>query len=162
MAATCMLIIGQYKGSIFKKKKEKKSAHLNHNNCSINWEMRKLSARWVPCLHSAEDEQNCMVAFQTLIVHIWCNLNEFLCWFVTVDEKWTRHDWPKIKEQSKQWIVKGELASKKTVKSAGKVMATVFWDECGIIPINYLERGKTISGQYYASLLSRLNKEIKR
>lgn len=40
-------------------------------------------------------------------------------------------------------------------------MATVFWDARGIIFIDYLEKGKTITGAYYASLLDQLHSEIK-
>lgn len=40
-------------------------------------------------------------------------------------------------------------------------MATVFWDAQGIIFIDFLQKGKTINGEYYASLLDQLNKEIK-
>ena len=45
---------------------------------------------------------------------------------------------------------------------AGKVMATVFWDARGIIHTDYLEKGQTITGAYYASLLHRLSGEIKK
>lgn len=41
-------------------------------------------------------------------------------------------------------------------------MATVFWDARGIILIDYLEKGKTITGEYYASLLGQLKEEIKK
>ena len=43
------------------------------------------------------------------------------------------------KEQSKQWTWRGESAPKKvkTVPSAGKVTASVFWDARGIIFIRY-------------------------
>ena len=39
-------------------------------------------------------------------------------------------------------------------------MATVFWDARGIIFIDYLEKGKTITGEYYASLLDQLKVKI--
>ena len=66
------------------------------------------------------------------------------------------------KEQSKQWTEKGESAPKKAVPSAGKVMASVFWDARGIIFIfDYLHKGRTINGKYYANLLQRLGNEIK-
>ena len=48
------------------------------------------------------------------------------------------------------------------MNSAGKVMATVFWDARGIIYTDYLEKGQTITGAYYASLLHRLSEEIKK
>ena len=48
------------------------------------------------------------------------------------------------------------------MKSAGKAMATVFWDARGLIYTDWLEKGQTITEAYYASLLHRLSKEIKK
>jgi hypothetical protein len=48
----------------------------------------------------------------------------------------------------------------RSVPSAGKVMASVFWDAESILFIDYLERGKTITGEYYSNPLTRLDKEI--
>ena len=45
--------------------------------------------------------------------------------------------------------------------SAGKVMATIFWDAEEILLINYLEHGKTITGKYYAELIAKLRQAIK-
>jgi hypothetical protein len=45
------------------------------------------------------------------------------------------------------------------VPSAGKVMASVFWDAEGILFIDYLEKGKTITREYYYNLLTRLDKK---
>ena len=58
---------------------------------------------------------------------------------------------------SKMWTGPGESAPKKamTVPSAGKVMATIFWDSHGILLIGYPQKGKTTTGEYYASLLYR-------
>ena len=42
------------------------------------------------------------------------------------------------------------------MKSAGKVMATVFWDSRRIIFVDYPEKGRTVTGEYYASLLKQL------
>jgi histone-lysine N-methyltransferase SETMAR len=66
------------------------------------------------------------------------------------------------KEQSKQWTEAGCSAPKKTmsVPSAGKVMASVFWDAEGILFIDYLEKGKTITGEYYSNLLTRVDEKI--
>jgi hypothetical protein len=74
------------------------------------------------------------------------------------------HFTPNAKERSEQWTETGELASKKakTVSSAGKVMASVFWDVRGIIFIDYLQIRKTINSEYYANLLRRLSDEIKK
>ena len=49
----------------------------------------------------------------------------------------------------------------KTVPSAGKVMAIVFWDSQGMMLTVYLEKGKTITGSYYAALLDQFKDAIK-
>ena len=65
---------------------------------------------------------------------------------MTIDETWIHWYTPETKEQSKQWTSLGERPSKKakTVLSAIKVMATIFWDSQGVIYIDYLEKGSTI------------------
>jgi predicted ATP-dependent protease len=45
------------------------------------------------------------------------------------------------------------------VPSSGKVMASVFWDALGILFIDY---GKTIAGEYYSNLLTRLDEKFAR
>ena len=62
-----------------------------------------------------------------------------------------------------QWKHSTSSAPKKAkvVSSAGKVMASVFWDTKGIVFIDYLQNGKTINGEYYAKLLRELPQAIK-
>ena len=50
----------------------------------------------------------------------------------------------------------------KRVHSAGKVMASIFWDSQGVIMSEYLEQGRMINGAYYAGELRRLRQEITR
>lgn len=125
-------------------------------------DMRKLSARWVPRLLTIDQKRTrvkcCMDGLQLLQR----NPQDFKRRFVTVDETWIHHYTPETKEQSKQWVGKRDSAPKKakTVPSAGKVMATVFWDSQGIIFIDYLEKSKSITGVYYSSLLDRLRTEL--
>ena len=70
-------------------------------------------------------------------------------------ETWIHHYIPESCEGSKQWVNPGENAPKllKTQQLAGNVMASVFWDAHGVIFIDYLEKGSTITGVYYATLL---------
>ena len=58
------------------------------------------------------------------------------------------------------WDVREQTKARAT--SAGKVMASVFWNARGIIHIDYLQKDKTINGEYYGNLLQRLNDEIKK
>ena len=76
---------------------------------------------------------------------------EFWRRLITVDETWIQHYTPESKIQSKQWNANGEPAPKKakTVFSAEKVMATVFWDNHTVILIDYLQKGKN----HYRSIL---------
>ena len=74
------------------------------------------------------------------------NSKEFLRRYVAVDETWIHYYTPETKNQSKIWTGPGESAPKKakTVPSAGKVMATIFWDSHGIILIDYLQKEKLL------------------
>ena len=75
------------------------------------------------------------------------NPSEFSRRYITVDETWIQFYTPETKEQSKKWTAPDEPAPQKakTVKSAGKVVRTVFWDANGITLIDYLEKGQTIN-----------------
>ena len=69
------------------------------------------------------------------------NPKEFLHHSMTMDETWIHHYTPESREGAQQWIKPDESASKclKTQQSAGKVMASVFWDARGLIFIDYLQ-----------------------
>jgi hypothetical protein len=47
----------------------------------------------------------------------------------------------------------------RSIPSARKFMASVFWDAEGILFIDYLEKGKTITGEYCSNLLTRLDEK---
>jgi len=46
-------------------------------------------------------------------------------------------------------------------KSAGKVLAPIFWDQDGILLIDYLPNSQTINAEYYSSLLAQLKDILK-
>jgi len=46
-------------------------------------------------------------------------------------------------------------------KSTGKVLASIFWDQDGILLIDYLSKGQTINAEYYLSLLVQLKDILK-
>ena len=48
----------------------------------------------------------------------------------------------------------------KTQPSAGKVMATVFWDAKGVIMLVFLPKRSTVTGVYYANLVDQLRTAI--
>ena len=68
---------------------------------------------------------------------------------------------PKQKYSPNSELQRGNrLQKSKNCFSVGKVMATVFWDSHGVILIDYLQKGKTVTGTYYASLLDKLKAEL--
>ena len=126
--------------------------------------MKKLSARWVPRLLTIDHKRNRVTTSIECLALFNRNKDEFLRRFVTVDETWIHHNTPETKQQSKQWVLPGESAPKKAKVglSANKVMATVFWDARGVIHIDYLQKGRTINGEYYTNLLDRFNEDLKK
>ena len=69
---------------------------------------------------------------------------------------------PENKAQRRQWVGPGSLRPKKfkTQPSAGKVMATVFWDAKGVIMLDFLPKRSTVTGVYYANLSDQLRTAI--
>ena len=108
--------------------------------------MRKLTARWVP--KSLSDEQMATRASVcSALLKRFRSKDDFLLHLVTVDETWVHYYEPENKAQSRQWVAPGSPRPKKfkTQPSAGKVMATVFWDAKGIM-LDFLPKRSTITG----------------
>ena len=84
--------------------------------------------------------------------------DDFLLRLVTVNETWVHYYEPENIAQSRQWVGPGFLRPKKfkTQPSAGKVMATVFWDTKGAIMLDFLPKRSTVTGVCYANLLDQL------
>jgi len=132
--------------------------YILHEELDMKKALRKMGAVLAHSrskMHSRENLGQCLECFNK-------NKTDFVHRFITMAETWIHHYTPESKQQSKQWTEAGCSAPKKTrsVPSAGKVMASVFWDAEGILFIDYLERGKTITGEYYSSLLTRLDEKI--
>jgi len=74
-----------------------------------------------------------------------------------MEETWLYHYGPETTQQSVEWWHSGSPrpAPKKfrVQKSAGKVLALIFWDQEGILLNDYLPKGQTINAEYYSSLL---------
>jgi len=66
-----------------------------------------------------------------------------------MDETWLYHYDPETKQQSMEWQHSGSPRPKKfrVQKSAGKVLASIFWDQDGILLIDYLPNGHTINAE---------------
>ena len=125
--------------------------------------MSKVSARWVPRNLSAGDRHQRTESSRELLDLYNTDEEEFLSRLVTGDETWIHHWDPETKLESMQWKHPNSPPPKKfrTQPSAGKVMATIFWDAKGILLIDYMPPKTTINGQYYANLMKELRKSIR-
>jgi [histone H3]-lysine36 N-dimethyltransferase SETMAR len=115
----------------------------------------KVSARWVPRLLNEDHKEARVSVASSLLKRFQKEGNDFLDSIVTCDETWVHHYTPESKRASMQWKhVQSPVAKKaKTTFSAGKVMATVFWDSKGILFVDFLTERKTINAEYYSNLL---------
>jgi hypothetical protein len=79
----------------------------------------------------------------------------FLNRIVTGDETWVFHYTPESKAESMTWKHRHSAAKKKfkTVQSAGKVMATVFWYVHGVFLVDFTLPGSTINAAAYQETL---------
>ena len=81
--------------------------------------------------------------------------DDFLPRLVTVDETRVHYYEPENKAQSRQRVGPWSQRPKKfkTQPSAGKVLATVFWDAQSVIMLDFLAKKSKTTGVYYANLL---------
>ena len=125
--------------------------------------MSKVCARWVPKMLTPDMKATRVNTSSVLLSRYNVNPENFLSRVVTGDETWVYYYDPPSKFESMEWKHAGSLRTKKfkVSRTTKKVMATVFWDTDGVIHIDFLPRGTTMNGQYYADLLVRLRESIK-
>ncbi|GIX93649.1 histone-lysine N-methyltransferase SETMAR [Caerostris darwini] len=123
---------------------------------------RRVCARWVPRALSDEHKATRMMCSHTFLQRYHSDGRHFIDHIVTGDKTWLHHFVPTSKKV--EWKHPGSPATKKfkVTPSAGKVMATIFWDSCGVIPLDYLERGQTIHADHYSATLTRIQEGIRR
>ena len=124
--------------------------------------MHKLTARWVP-ISLSDEQMTTRASVCSALLKRFRSTDDFLLRLVTVDETWVHYYEPENKSQSRQWVGPGSPRPKKlkAQPSAGKVMATVFWDAKGVIMLDFLPKRSTITGVYYANLLDQLRTAIR-
>lgn len=134
-----------------------------HRVLTQHLNLRKVSARWVPRDLSETHRSNRMAAALDFLTRYEADGAKFLNRIVTGDETWIHFWTPETKRASMVWKTVDEPAPKKFKEqpSAGKVMVTVFWDTKGIIMVEYMPQGSTITAASYFDTLMRLRKAIK-
>ena len=125
--------------------------------------MNKVSSHWVPRLLTVNQKQERVKLSIENLKLFEFDPEDFTARFITMDETWVHHFEPEYKQQSMQWKHPSSPTPKKAwvVPFAGKVMASIFWDAKGVLLMDFLGKGKTVTGVYYASLLDKVRVAIK-
>ncbi|KAI6653021.1 histone-lysine N-methyltransferase SETMAR-like [Oopsacas minuta] len=120
-------------------------------------EMSKVTVSWVS-KHLSKERKRERVKVGKELVSRYKAEEDFLDRIVTEDETWFHYYEPESKTQSKQWKRRDEALpiELEAAKSAGKRMATVFWDREEIIHLDWLPKKTTINSDYYVDELKEL------
>lgn len=88
---------------------------------------------------------------------------DFLSPIVTMDETWMHFYDPETKQELKEWRLSSspKPVSACIQKSAKKVIASIFWGCHEVIMFDCLDRGRTVTANYYCILLTTLQQEVK-
>jgi histone-lysine N-methyltransferase SETMAR len=70
-------------------------------------DMKKLCARWVPRLLTADQKRTCMKISEQRLERFNKNKTDFVRRFITMGGTWINHYTPGSKQQSKQWTEAG-------------------------------------------------------
>jgi hypothetical protein len=87
--------------------------------------------------------------------------NNFLHRLITADESWVY--WQNsCRQRHKSWRCAGDqpVTESKTILTNKKFMLSLFWDSKGIILMDVLPPGETITAKYYCDLLEKLNAAV--
>ena len=123
----------------------------------------KVCARWVPRQLLDFHKQARFEACSELIE---CHKSDktFLSRIVTGDETWVHHYESESKRSSMEWRhpTSPRVKKFKSQRSAGKIMATVFWDIEGVILVDFMPKGTTINSDVYIDTLRKLKARLRR
>lgn len=122
----------------------------------------KCCARRVPRLLTAEHKEKRLACARQFLQQCQEDKEGLLDSIATGDEMWVFHFTAQTKQKSKRWRHSGSPVAKKLKQtpSAGKVMASVFWDRKGTLLIDFMEPGTTLNSDSYWSKLRKLRRAI--
>ncbi len=87
----------------------------------------------------------------------------FLWTVVMGDESWFSVLEPELKQRSCQWVGKDDLRPKKALRSrqAKKTMMEVFFDDQGVVHLEFLPPKMTVTAKVYIGILARLREAVR-
>ncbi|GFT06043.1 histone-lysine N-methyltransferase SETMAR [Trichonephila clavipes] len=138
------------------------SIHFDGDRLRVELRLRKVCAAWVP--KQLSDQQG-ELRMGLALHHLFRYQEDpaFMKRIVICDETWIPRYEQETKRDSMQCKHASSLPPKKfrAVKSAGKVLYTVFFDVQGPLLLEFLEYRKSINSDVYCETLRRLRRSIK-
>lgn len=125
--------------------------------------LTKLSAKFVPHQLTPEQRQTRKdMCDQNLRKVRHCE--DFLDRIVTGDETWVPLFDPETKQSSCEWRRKGSKGPVKVRKSRAqkKTMLILFYDQKGVVHLEFLPQGETVDTDYYLEVLKCLKESVRR
>jgi len=106
----------------------------------------KVCARWVPRMLTPKKKQVRLATSHENLSLYNADPARFLRRYVTMDETWAHYFDPETKQQSKHWkhVTSPTPVKFRKIASAGKIMASVFWDSEGVLMIGYWREGRLL------------------
>ena len=129
-----------------------------------NLNMPKVSARWVPQLLTMVHRQARIELCNHFINMFDRDPEQFISRIVTEDDTLLYGYDPATKQMSIEWQVKGASPPVKPLMQKSistKVMALVFYDRQGVIHIDCLNPGETVTTARYTTALSNLRQTLR-
>lgn len=119
--------------------------------------MQKLFAQWVPSILTPFQKQERVQCSKALLAMYQENKEDFFdrLLVITQDDIWVHDFDPETNFDSPP------PKKARVIPSACKFMLTVFWDQHGVVMMDVLSKGTTITGAYYTSLIQKLQEAIK-
>ncbi len=133
-----------------------------HNILRLDLQVKKKAPKFVPRVLTQEQKDLRVSVCRR-------NLKEtqdplFLWSVITGDESWFSVLEPKLKQSSCQWMGAKEKRPKKALHSrqAKKTMMEVFFDDQGVIHLEFFPPRMTVTSKVYVGVLARLREAIRR
>jgi histone-lysine N-methyltransferase SETMAR len=126
--------------------------------------LTKKSARWVPKLLTEEMKKERVRTSELFLAMVRRHSMSLLDNIVTMDESAVSFHTPETKQQSMQWLPKGQPGPVKAKVHATrtKQMVLAFFDSKGLISTNYVPRGSTVNANYIVEALGSFLKILRK
>ncbi len=133
-----------------------------HNILRHDLDLKKKAPKFVPMILTADQKQ---LRIEICRENLKSTQDPLFLWSViTRDESWFSILEPEQKQKSCQWVGKEDWRPKKALRSrqAKKTMMEVFFDDQGVVHLEFLPPKMTVTSKVYVGILAHLREAIRR